>query len=191
MPVRRNRPRPENFNPSANLPFQLRREDFEIAMLTKYQTDAYRSLNRALRGLEPMTRSGLMMAKKIDGLIADAVLPRDVILYRGFHRNVVEKLEPGDTFTDNGFSSCSLSETIVRDRFACGGGAIFQFVARKGTHGIFIDGLLRFPKPELEILLPRGVCFRILRKEIRHRITYFLVELLSEASTTNSFCWAV
>jgi hypothetical protein len=40
----------------------------------------------------------------------------------------------------------------VRDWFAYGGGTIFQFRARKGTHGIYLDDLINFPKPELEIL---------------------------------------
>ena len=50
--VNRNRPKPENFNRAADLPFQLRLEDFEIADLTKYQVNVYHSLNRALRGLD-------------------------------------------------------------------------------------------------------------------------------------------
>jgi hypothetical protein len=79
-----------------------------------------------------------------------------MIVYRGFRRNVVNELEPGDTFIDNGFSSSTLSETVARDRFAFGGGAIFQFVARKGTHAIYLDDLMTFPKPESEILFPRG-----------------------------------
>ena len=102
-----------------------------------------------------------------------------MIVYRGFRRNVVNKLEPGDTFTDNGFSSSTLSETVARERFAFGGGAIFQVVARKGTHAIYLDDLRKCPKPELEILFPRGSSFRILSKEIRHGITYFMVELIS------------
>jgi hypothetical protein len=182
MPAERNRPKRDCFNPNANLPFQLRLEDFEIAELTKYQTGVYHSLNRALRGLQPITTSDLMMAQKIDRMIARAVLPRDVIVYRGFQRNVLKNLEPGDTFTDNGFSSCSLSETVVRDRFAYGSGAIFQFRARKGTHAIYLDDLIKFPRSELEILLPRGASFRTLSKEIRHGITYFLVEFGPAAS---------
>src|SRR6059036_2385383 len=126
-----------------------------------------------------------MMATRIDSAIARAAVPRDVIVYRGFIRNVVNELEPGDTLTDNGFCSCSLSETVVRDRFAYRGGAIFQFVARKGTHAIYLDDLIKFPKPELEILFPRGASFRILSKEIRQGITYFLVELMSASGTTN------
>ena len=147
--------------------------------LSKYQTDFYRPLNRALRGLEPLTTADLLMAKKIDDAIARAAIPRDMILYRGFRRDVVNELEPGDVFTDKGFSSCSLSETVVRDRFAYGGGAIFQFVARKGTPAIYVDDLLKFPKPELEILFRRGASFRILSKQIRQGITYFMVELIS------------
>jgi hypothetical protein len=33
MPAHRNRPKRENFNKAASLPFQLRLEDFEIARL--------------------------------------------------------------------------------------------------------------------------------------------------------------
>lgn len=55
MPMRRNRPKRESFNQAASLPFQLRIDDFEIADLTKYQADVYHPLNRALRGLEPVT----------------------------------------------------------------------------------------------------------------------------------------
>ena len=185
MPIGRKRPKPENFNRNAKLPFQLRLEDLQIADLTKYQADVYDRLNRALRGLERVTMADWMMATRIDSAIARAAVPRDMIVYRGFRRNVVNELEPGDTFTDNGFSSASLSETVVRDRFAYGEGAIFRFVARKGTRAIYLDDLVKFPKPELEILFPRGASFRILSKQIRHGIIYFMVELISASPTTN------
>jgi hypothetical protein len=174
-----NRLKPQDFNRGAELPFRLQLEDFEIVDLINYQADLYRSLNRALRRIEPITTKDLALAKRIDEAIARASLPRDVIVYRGFNRGVVNDLEPGDTFTDEGFSSFSLSEAVVRERFADGGGAIFQFVARKGTHAIHLDDLIKFPKPELEILFPRGAFFRILSKEVRRGTTYFLVELIS------------
>jgi len=177
MAMWRNRPKPRNFNRNAELPFQLRLGDFEIADLTRYQADIYGPLNRALRGLEPVPTTNLAIATKIDSAIACGAIPRDVTVYRGLRRNVVNELEPGDTFTDNGFSSSTLSETVARERFAYGGGAIFQFVARKGTHAIYLDDLIKFPKPEVEILFPRGASFRVLSKEIRRGITYFLVEL--------------
>ena len=67
MPTRRNRPKPENFNRSAKLPFQLRLEDFEIAMQDVY--DLFYDVNTGLleKGLErfddflrPAIMSGLL-----------------------------------------------------------------------------------------------------------------------------------
>ena len=181
MPTRRNGPT-QNLTRNATSPSQLRLEDFEVTDLAKYQADFYRPLNRALRGLEPLTTADWLMAEKIDSAIARAVIPRNMVMYRGFRREVVNHLEPGDTFTDNGFSSCSLSETVVRERFAYGDGAIFQFVARKGAPAIYLDDLLKFPKPELEILFPRGASFRIVSKQIRRGITYFTTELVATKS---------
>src|ERR1700757_3332349 len=102
MSILRSPPEKEDFNRNAELPFELWLEDFEIADLTKYQTDVYRRLNRALRGLEPVTMADLVMANRIDRTIARGAIPRDMIVYRGFIGNVVNELEPGDTFSDNG-----------------------------------------------------------------------------------------
>jgi hypothetical protein len=37
MPAQRNRPKRDNFNTAASLPFQLRLEDFEIAIQDVYE----------------------------------------------------------------------------------------------------------------------------------------------------------
>src|SRR5436190_49297 len=67
MPIRRNRPKPENFNRDANLAFQLRLEDFEIAIQDVY--DLFYDVNTGLleKGLErlddflrPAIMSGLL-----------------------------------------------------------------------------------------------------------------------------------
>lgn len=67
MPAVRNRPQRENFNGSAQLPFQLRLEDFEIAMQDVY--DLFYDVNTGLleKGLErlddflrPAIMSGLL-----------------------------------------------------------------------------------------------------------------------------------
>ena len=52
MPAERNRPKRDNFNASASLPFQLRLEDFEIAMQDVY--DLFHDINTGLldKGLE-------------------------------------------------------------------------------------------------------------------------------------------
>ena len=44
MAAERNRPKRDNFNPTAQLPFQLRLEDFEIAMQDVY--DLFFDVNR-------------------------------------------------------------------------------------------------------------------------------------------------
>lgn len=67
MPMRRNRPKRENFNPGSSLPFQLRIDDFEIAMQDVY--DLFFDVNTGLldKGLErlddflrPAIMSGLL-----------------------------------------------------------------------------------------------------------------------------------
>ncbi len=67
MAAERNRPRRDNFNPTAQLPFQLRLEDFEIAMQDVY--DLFFDVNTGLleKGLErlddflrPAIMSGLL-----------------------------------------------------------------------------------------------------------------------------------
>jgi hypothetical protein len=67
MPAERNHPKRENFNPDAHLPFQLRLEDFEIAMQDVY--DLFFDVNTGLleKGLErlddflrPAIMSGLL-----------------------------------------------------------------------------------------------------------------------------------
>lgn len=67
MPAQRQRPKRENFNPAAQLPFQLRLEDFEIAMQDVY--NLFYDVNSGLleKGLErlddflrPAIMSGLL-----------------------------------------------------------------------------------------------------------------------------------
>ncbi len=67
MPAKRNRPKHNNFNSQAEFPFQLRLEDFEIAMQDVY--DLFYDVNTGLieKGLErlddflrPATMSGLL-----------------------------------------------------------------------------------------------------------------------------------
>ena len=67
MPAERNRPKRENLNAQATLPFQLRLEDFEIAMQDVY--DLFFDVNTGLleKGLErlddflrPAIMSGLL-----------------------------------------------------------------------------------------------------------------------------------
>jgi len=69
MPAERNRPKRDCFNPNAQLPFQLRSEDFEIAMQDVY--DLFYDVNTTLLGkglerLDDFVRPAIM-----SGLLSD------------------------------------------------------------------------------------------------------------------------
>lgn len=69
MPIRRNQPKPQNFNSNAHLPFQLRIEDFKIAMQDVY--DLFCDVNtglleKGLQRLDDFLRPAIM-----SGLLSD------------------------------------------------------------------------------------------------------------------------
>jgi hypothetical protein len=69
MPSQRNRPKRANFNGGASLPFQLRLEDFEIAMQGVY--DLFHDVNtglleKGLQRLDDFLRPAIM-----SGLLSD------------------------------------------------------------------------------------------------------------------------
>lgn len=69
MPAERNRPKRENFNPNAKLPYELRIQDFEIAMQDVY--DLFFDLNSGLldKGLERL--DDFLRPAIMSGLISD------------------------------------------------------------------------------------------------------------------------
>jgi hypothetical protein len=69
MPVERNRPKRENFNPNAHLPFELRLQDFEIAMQDVY--DLFFDVNSGLleKGLTRM--DDFLRPAIMSGLLSD------------------------------------------------------------------------------------------------------------------------
>ena len=103
MPADRNRPKRENFNQSAQLPFQLRLEDFEIAMQDVY--DLFFDLNSGLieKGLErlddflrPAIMSGLI-SDLLTASIAKHARTLTVNAYFNGHPDLVVKgVYPGD-----------------------------------------------------------------------------------------------
>ena len=69
MPIERKRPKPEGFNSTANLPFELRIEDFSLAMQDIY--DFFFDVNsflvkKGLQRLDDMLRPAIM-----SGLLSD------------------------------------------------------------------------------------------------------------------------
>jgi hypothetical protein len=71
MPIERNRPKPECFNPTVVLPFELRVEDYSIAMQDVY--DFFHDVNsnlvgKGLRRLDDMLRPAIM-----SGMLSDVL----------------------------------------------------------------------------------------------------------------------
>lgn len=103
MPADRNRPKRENFNQGAQLPFQLRLEDFEIAMQDVY--DLFFDVNSGLieKGLErlddflrPAIMSGLI-SDLLTASIAKHARTLTVNAYFNGHPDLVVKgVYPGD-----------------------------------------------------------------------------------------------
>lgn len=103
MPAARNHPKRENFNQSAQLPFQLRLEDFQIAMQDVY--DLFFDLNSGLieKGLErlddflrPAIMSGLI-SDLLTASIAKHARTLTVNAYFNGHPDLVVKgVYPGD-----------------------------------------------------------------------------------------------
>src|ERR1051326_3377531 len=69
MAIRRNRPKPDSFNRKAKLPFQLRLEDFEVAMQDVY--DLFFDVNTGLldKGLERL--DDFLRPEIMSGLLSD------------------------------------------------------------------------------------------------------------------------
>lgn len=104
MPIRRNRPKPENFNRSAELPFQLRLEDFEIALQDVY--DLFFDVNTGLleKGLErlddflrPAIMSGLLSDLLTASLAKHSRVLRQNNYFNGHPDLVVQGIYPNDS----------------------------------------------------------------------------------------------
>lgn len=103
MPAQRNRAKRENFNPGAQLPYELRIQDFEIAMQDVY--DLFFDVNSGLieKGLErlddflrPAIKSGLI-SDLLTASIAKHARALAVNAYFNGHPDLVLKgVYPGD-----------------------------------------------------------------------------------------------
>jgi len=104
MPIRRNRPKPQNFNRDAGLPFQLRLKDFEIAMQDVY--DLFYDVNTGLleKGLErlddflrPAIMSGLLSDLLTASVAKHSRVLRQNNYFNGHPDLVVQGIYPNDS----------------------------------------------------------------------------------------------
>lgn len=140
--------------------------------LTTYQTSGYKAMNGYARTGNPMEHlwnegigSKEELQKHVDTLdnLVKTVPPlaQDTTLYRGVSGKLsseLRSLQPGDSFTDKGFSSTSYDQDVAK-QFGIWG-LVVVINAPKGTKALDIDKLFDEPS-ESEVLLPRNTKFTV------------------------------
>ncbi|WP_414168300.1 ADP-ribosyltransferase [Streptoverticillium reticulum] len=126
----------------------------------------YVEMNGYLRGKAHLgTPHVLHNIEETDKVLAGRPLPEDVMVVRGTglsHIDVDSPLEMvGDTFPDNGYMSTSLGNHPVPS-FG-GKEAILRLRVPKGTPALWVERISEFGVSERELLLGRGVEYRVTR----------------------------
>jgi len=138
MPAQRNRPKRENFNLQAQLPFQLRLEDFEIAMQDVY--DLFFDVNSGLleKGLErlddflrPAIMSGLL-----SDLLTASIAPRARALTQNRYFNGHPDLVVKGVYADDAVKAGTEGVEIKTTRKS--GGAVDTHGARDQWMAVFV-----------------------------------------------------
>lgn len=83
----------------------------------------------------------------------------DMVLYRGLDWGELQDLGPGDTFTDQGFASC----TANAYRSLGFGDSVLEIEIPKGTKGAWLQDVSTLDE-EVEFLLQRGAQFAVVGK---------------------------
>src|SRR5438093_279625 len=150
MPIRRNRPKPENFNRDANLPFQLRLEDFEIAMQDVY--DLFFDVNSGLldKGLErlddflrPAIMSGLLSDLLTASIARHSRTLTQNDYFNGHPDLVVRGVYPND-FVKAGTEGVEIKTTRKS------GGAVDTHGARDQWMAVFVYNIDNVSEPARE-----------------------------------------
>ena len=150
MPIRRNRPKPENFNRDANLPFQLRLEDFEIAMQDVY--DLFFDVNSGLleKGLERLDdflRPAIMSGLLSDLLTASIAKHSRTLTQNSYFNDhpdlVVRGVYPND-FVKAGTEGVEIKTTRKS------GGAVDTHGARDQWMAVFVYNIDNVSEPARE-----------------------------------------
>lgn len=129
-------------------------------------------INDSLRAHGTVQAKHSADVERMDKAIESSTLKEDTTLYRAVPKEVVEKLLDGATFTDPAYVSTSLSPNITsklhkelgmdKDYFTP-----IRIIAPKGTHALNVNATLKEDHEyswQKEVILPRGVKFRVERR---------------------------
>jgi len=153
--------------------------------------NGYLMINRGLReGTVPSDDVAKSIAG-IDSAMNNNILNQDYVVYRGVDSSFSSHIKEGFQFTDRGYPSTSLSVNRplnLANTFGWGPkiqGAIFRLTIPAGSHGVFMDGIVK-GMFEYELLLPRGGRFTIGR-DITADVPRYLSGLPSDSDLPRIF----
>jgi hypothetical protein len=144
----------------------------EKAGLQTYTTTVYKQISKVLRdeGFDASKYPHSQMTKVITGIdsaLAKAKAPENVTLYRGANGAMWQGLKPGDSWTDKGFMSTSLSGSYAKkwadDHTFRGAPAIMEVHLKKGQTAAYLGKAGSAGAYEYEMLLPRNATYTVLK----------------------------
>lgn len=162
----------------------------ECDSIRAYTGSYYKELNNYLRHGKSSSEERAewitnTFAPEIDRAIENGPrVPKDLIVFRGLNKEIVNNLEIGVVFEDKGF----VSTTIKKDALSKDGTilgtqkkepAILEIRVPKNSKGLYIEHLSRV-KSENEFLLPRGSKFKVVETLKNQPIPKIIVELIDE-----------
>jgi hypothetical protein len=150
MPIRRNRPKLESFNRNAELPFQLRLKDFEIAMQDVY--DLFFDVNtglleKDLQRLDDFVRPAIMSGLLSDLLTASVAKHSRTLTqntYFNGHPDLVVKGVYSNDSVKAGIEGVEIKTTRKP------GGAVDTHGARNQWMAVFVYGIDNVTEPARE-----------------------------------------
>jgi hypothetical protein len=150
MPAERNRPNRDCFNPNANLPFQLRLEDFEIAMQDVY--DLFYDVNTGLleKGLERLddfVRPAIMSGLLSDLLTASMAKHSRVLTQNNYFNGHPDLLVKG-VYPNDSVKAGTEGVEVKTTRKS--GGAVDTHGARNQWMAVFVYSIDNVTEPARE-----------------------------------------
>lgn len=131
-----------------------------------YTGSIYSTINKGLRFQQPLPDSVAENVLQIDQAIEatrDTIISADAdLFYRGVNSEaMLDKLQPGVVFGDDGFGSSSTDISTARDFAGQGlGSAIIEILVPPGTPRLPVDKISS-NKGEYEVVLPRSSQYRV------------------------------
>jgi hypothetical protein len=154
--------------------------------LDNYKGDFFDDINGGLRrsGGKPLRGERGADVKAISAAMSESTLDSDVAVYRGIEdaQRLFGAAWPGDgdatglEWEDPAFTSTTTSRRVADSFISFGGGrgkpVLMRILVPKGTHAIGMNGFAFGNDPEYELLLDRGLRFRVAgdRRENGQRI---------------------